>query len=87
MLLFDIKKQLIYEKKLCREDREIYQSMKQYLKYLSVNEIINPTTYINGLTTLFKCNLNLIQGNFDKARENLGEFKSKFYDGDKEKIF
>ena len=38
--LFDIKKQLIFEKKLCREDREIYQSMKEYLKYLT-NEQFN----------------------------------------------
>lgn len=38
--LFDIKKQLIYEKKLNKEDREIYQSMKQYLKYLT-NEQFN----------------------------------------------
>ena len=57
----------------------------KYLKYLSVNEIINPTTDIKGLTTLFKCNLNLIEGNFEKAQENLSEFKIKFYGGDKEK--
>ena len=38
--LFDVKKQLIFEKKLCREDREIYQSMKEYLKYLT-NEQFN----------------------------------------------
>ena len=38
--LFDVKKQLIFEKKLSREDREIYQSMKEYLKYLT-NEQFN----------------------------------------------
>ena len=57
----------------------------QFLKYLSVNEIINPTTDLKGLTTLYQCNLNLIKGNFEKAQENLGEFKSKFYGGEKEK--
>lgn len=57
----------------------------QFLKYLSANEIANPTTDLKGLTTLYQCNLNLIKGNFDKAQENLGEFKTKFYDGEKEK--
>ena len=57
----------------------------QFLKYLSVNEIANPTTDLKGLTTLYQCNLNLIKGNFEKAQENLGEFKSKFYGGEKEK--
>ena len=33
--LFDVKKQFMNEKKLEKEDREIYQSMKQSLKYLS----------------------------------------------------
>ena len=57
----------------------------QFLKYLSVNEIINPTTDLKGLTTLYQCNLNLIKGNYEKAQENLGEFKSKFYGEEKEK--
>jgi hypothetical protein len=33
--LFDVKKQIIKEKKLNREDRDIYQSMKQNRKYLT----------------------------------------------------
>ena len=33
--LYDVKKQFISEKKLEKEDREIYQSMKQNLKYLT----------------------------------------------------
>ena len=57
----------------------------QFLKYLSVNEVINPTTDLKGLTILYQCNLNLIKGNYEKAQENLGEFKSKFFGGDKEK--
>ena len=57
----------------------------QFLKYLSVNEVVNPTTDLKGLTTLYQCNLNLIKGNFEKAQENLGEFKSIFYGGEKEK--
>ena len=57
----------------------------QFLKYLSVNEIVNPTTDLKGLTTLYQCNLNLIKGNYEKAQENLAEFKSKFYGGEKDK--
>ena len=33
--LFDVKKQIMNEKKLSREDREIYQSIKQNIKYLN----------------------------------------------------
>ena len=33
--LYDVKKQFMSEKKLEKEDREIYQSMKQNLKYLT----------------------------------------------------
>ena len=57
----------------------------QFLKYLSVNEVINPTTDLKGLTILYQCNLNLIKGNYEKAQENLGEFKPIFYGEDKEK--
>jgi hypothetical protein len=57
----------------------------QFLKYLSLNEIVNPTTDLKGLTTLYQCNLYLIKGNYEKAQENLGEFKSKFFCGEKEK--
>ena len=57
----------------------------QFLKYLSVNEIVNPTTDLKGLTTLYQCNLYLIKGNYEKAQENLGEFKSKFFGAEKEK--
>ena len=57
----------------------------QFLKYLSVNEIANPTIDLKVLLILYQCNLNLIKGNFEKAQENLGEFKSKFYGAEKEK--
>ena len=57
----------------------------QFLKYLSANEIANPTIDLKVLTILYQCNLNLIKGNFEKAQENLGEFKSKFYGAEKEK--
>ena len=33
--LFDVKKQIMKEKKLSREDRDIYQSVKQNRKYLT----------------------------------------------------
>ena len=36
--LFDVKKQVMLEKKLSREDREIYQSVKQNIKYLTNEE-------------------------------------------------
>ena len=36
--LFDVKKQVLQEKKLSKEDREIYQSVKQNMKYLSNEE-------------------------------------------------
>ena len=57
----------------------------QFLKYLSANEIVNPTTDLKGLTILYQCNLNLIKGNYEKAQDNLGEFKSKFFGVEKEK--
>ena len=44
--LFDVKKQITMEKKLSREDREIYQSIKQNIKYLN-NEQFND--YFEGI--------------------------------------
>ena len=44
--LFDIKRQVMLEKKLSREDREIYQSLKQDIKYLT-NEQFND--YFEGI--------------------------------------
>jgi transcriptional adapter 2-alpha len=44
--LYDIKKQITIEKKLNREDREIYQSIKQSIKYLT-NEQFNE--YFEGI--------------------------------------
>ena len=32
--IFDIRKQISFEKKLSKEDKEIYRSLKQYLRYL-----------------------------------------------------
>ena len=57
----------------------------QFLKYLSANEVINPTTDLKGLLLLYTCNLNLLKNDLEKAQENLVEFKSKFYGSDDKK--
>ena len=57
----------------------------QFLKYLSVNEVANPTIDLKGLIYLCQCDLNLLKGNFEKAKENLVEFKSKFYGGEEKR--
>ena len=57
----------------------------QFLKYLSVNEVANPTIDLKGLIYLYQCDLNLLKGNFEKAKENLVEFKSKFYGGEEKR--
>ena len=44
--LYDVKRQVMVEKKLSREDREIYQSLKQDIKYLT-NEQFND--YFEGI--------------------------------------
>ena len=57
----------------------------QFIKYLSLNEVANPTIDIKCLISLYQCDLNLLKGDFEKAQENLGEFKSKFYGGDEKR--
>ena len=57
----------------------------EFLKYLSVNEVANPSIDLKGLIYLYQCDLNLLKGNFEKARENLVEFKSKFYGGEEKR--
>ena len=57
----------------------------QFLKYLSVNEVANPTIDLKGLIYLYQCDLNLLKGNFEKAKEDLVEFKSKFYRGEEKR--
>ena len=57
----------------------------QFLKYLSVNEVANPTIDLKGLVFLYQCDLNLLKGNFEKAKQNLEEFKSKFYGGEEKR--
>ena len=57
----------------------------QFLKYLSVNEVANPSIDLKGLIYLYQCDLNLLKGNFEKAKENLVEFKSKFYGGEEKR--
>ena len=57
----------------------------QFLKYLSVNEVANPTMDLKGLIYLYQCDLNLLKGNFEKAKNNLSEFKSKFYGGEEKR--
>ena len=47
-----------------------------------MNEVANPTIDLKGLIYLYQCDLNLLKGNFEKAKENLVEFKSKFYGGE-----
>ena len=39
----------------------------QFIKYLSVNEIPNPSIDLKGLIYLYLCDLNLLKGNFKKA--------------------
>ena len=51
--LFDVKKQIMAEKKLSREDREIYQSVKQNIKYLNNKEFED---YFEGI--ILEKNLN-----------------------------
>jgi tetratricopeptide (TPR) repeat protein len=50
-----------------------------------VNEVANPTIDLKGLIYLYQCDLNLLKGNFEKAKENLVEFKSKFYGGEEKR--
>ena len=57
----------------------------QFIKYLSVNEVPNPCLDLKGLTSLYLCDLNILKGNYEKAQENLAEFKSKFYGGEEKK--
>ena len=57
----------------------------QFIKYLSLNEVANPTIDIKCLISLYQCDLNLLKGDFEKAQENLGEFKLKFYGGDEKR--
>ena len=57
----------------------------QFLKYLSVNEVANPTIDLKGLIFLYQSDLELLKGNFEKAKENLVEFKSKFYGGEEKR--
>ena len=57
----------------------------QFLKYLSVNEVANPTIDLKGLIYLYQSDLELLKGNFEKAKENLVEFKSKFYGGEEKR--
>ena len=57
----------------------------QFIKYLSLNEVANPTVDIKCLISLYNCDLNLLKGDFEKAQENLSEFKSKFYGGDEKR--
>ena len=57
----------------------------QFIKYLSLNEVANPTVDIKCLISLYQCDLNLLKGDFEKAQENLVEFKSKFYGGDEKR--
>ena len=44
--LFDVKKQIMKEKKLSREDRDIYQSIKQNIKFLTNEEF---QCYLEGI--------------------------------------
>ena len=57
----------------------------QFLKYLSVNEVANPTMDLKGLVCLYQCDINILKGNFEKAQENLVEFKSKFIGGNEKR--
>jgi len=56
--LFDVKKQITIEKKLNREDREIYQSIKQSIKYLTKEQF---NEYFEGIVLAKNLKLRLNQ--------------------------
>ena len=48
-----------------------------YIKYLNKKEILNSNENLKELISLYQCYLNINESNYDKAQENLSEFKSK----------
>ena len=40
---------------------------------------------LKGLVCLYQCNINILKDNFEKAQENLDEFKSKFIGGNEKR--
>ena len=47
-----------------------------YIKYLNKKEILNSNENLKELISLYQCYLNINESNYDKAQENLSEFKS-----------
>ena len=77
--LFDVKKQFMNEKKLEKEDREIYQSMKQSLKYLSNEQF---KEYFDGiiLEKNLKTRLNQLLYYYKMGYKTYGQiYKYKIY--------
>ena len=77
--LYDVKKQLMNEKKLSKEDREIYQSMKQSLKYLKNEEF---KQYFEGiiLEKNIKSRLNQLLYYYKMGYKTYGQIYKYIYD-------
>ena len=77
--LYDVKKQFINEKKLEKEDREIYQSLKQSLKYLTNEQF---KEYFDGiiLEKNLKTRLNQLLYYFKMGYKTYGQIYKYIYD-------
>ena len=77
--LYDVKKQLKKKKKLSKEDREIYQSMKQSLKYLKNEEF---KQYFEGiiLEKNIKSRLNQLLYYYKMGYKTYGQIYKYIYD-------
>ena len=77
--LYDVKKQIMNEKKLTKEDREIYQSMKQCLKYLKNEEFKD---YFEGiiLEKNLKSRLNQLLYYYKMGYKTYGQIYKYIYD-------
>ena len=90
--LFDVKKQIIKEKKLSREDRDIYHSIKQNIKYLTNEQfkdyfegIIlekNIKSRLNQLLYYYKLGYNTYDQIFkyiNELKQKNNKIKNKYY--------
>ena len=77
--LYDVKKQFINEKKLEKEDREIYQSLKQSLKYLTNEQF---KEYFDGiiLEKNLKTRINQLLYYFKMGYKTYGQIYKYIYD-------
>ena len=77
--LYDVKKQFMNEKKLEKEDREIYQSIKQNLKYLTKEQF---KEYFDGiiLEKNLKSRLNQLLYYYKMGYKTYGQIYKYIYD-------